>query len=192
MSLVEVTGLRKNYGGVSVVNDLSFQVDRGEIFGRLGPNGAGKTTAMMILAGLRDADGESVRIEDVPQTGGRPRQNRLLGLVPQELALYPDLTGRENLQCFGTIYSLRGDRLRERVDHLLDDIGLREHADQYVKSFSGGMKRRLNFGAGLIHEPHLVILDEPTAGVDPQSRSHLLFIINLMARSFIAERDRRH
>jgi ABC-2 type transport system ATP-binding protein len=186
MSLVEVSGLRKIYGGTPVVDDLTFHVERGEIFGLLGPNGAGKTTAMMILAGLRDADSGSVRIGDHDPAGAPLRRNRLLGLVPQELAIYPDLTGRENLSFFGAIYGLRGARLRERVACLLDETGLADHADQYVRTFSGGMKRRLNVGAGLLHEPQLVILDEPTVGVDPQSRSHLLEAVQRLASRGVA------
>src|SRR5690242_9065082 len=126
MSLVDVSGLRKTYGGVAVVDDLSFCVEKGEIFGLLGPNGAGKTTAMMILAGLRDPDAGTITIGGAPR-GRRPRNGRL-GLVPQELAIYPELTGRENLQFFAAIYSLRSDRLRKRVDDVLDLIGLREHS----------------------------------------------------------------
>jgi len=182
MSLVEVSGLRKTYGGVAVVDDLSFCVEEGEIFGLLGPNGAGKTTAMMILAGLREPDAGTVAIGEAP-AGDRRTRNGRLGLVPQELAIYPELTGRENLQFFGGIHGLRGGRLRERVDELLNQIGLKEHSEQYVRTFSGGMKRRLNFGAGLLHEPKLVILDEPTVGVDPQSRSHLLEAVQHLAAS---------
>jgi ABC-2 type transport system ATP-binding protein len=182
MSLIEVSGLRKDYGGVPVVDDLSFCVESGEIFGLLGPNGAGKTTAMMILAGLCAPDGGTVKIGEAP-AGERRRHKGRLGLVPQELAIYPELTGRENLQFFAAVYGLRGERLRQRVDGLLELVGLGEHAEQYVRTYSGGMKRRLNFGAGLLHEPELVILDEPTVGVDPQSRSHLLESVEHLAAS---------
>lgn len=181
MSLVEVSGLRKAYAGDPVVDDLNFCVERGEIFGLLGPNGAGKTTTMMILVGLREADGGTVKFGDAAASVENGRRRRILGLVPQELAIYPDLTGRENLNFFGAIYGLRSDRLRERVARLLDLTGLDEQADHYVKTYSGGMKRRLNFGAGLLHEPELVILDEPTVGVDPQSRSHLLESVRQLA-----------
>jgi len=185
MSLLEVSHLKKSFNGKPAVDDLSFRVEAGEIFGLLGPNGAGKSTAMMMIAGLSRPDaGEVIFSSDSNGNshGTATRGNRfVLGLVPQELAIYPDLTGRENLSFFAQIYGMRGARLRERVDHVLDQIGLAENADQYVRAFSGGMKRRLNFGAGLLHEPQLVILDEPTVGVDPQSRSHLLESVERLA-----------
>lgn len=183
MSLLEVSHLTKAYNGKPAVDDLSFRVEAGEIFGLLGPNGAGKTTAMMVIAGLRPPDGGTVRMGDISAANGTPVRNRILGLVPQELAIYPDLTGRENLEFFGRIYSLRGPTLRKRVEMVLDEIGLVEHAERYVRTYSGGMKRRLNFGAGLLHEPKLVILDEPTVGVDPQSRAHLLDSVRRLASS---------
>jgi len=181
MSLLEVSHLRKSYDGRPAVDDLSFCVERGEIFGLLGPNGAGKSTAMMIVAGLRQPDGGAVTIAGRGATYADPEHSRDLGLVPQELAIYPALTGRENLQFFGRIYGLRGSPLQKRVDDVLELTGLCDHADQYVQTFSGGMKRRLNFGAGLVHEPQLVILDEPTVGVDPQSRAHLLEAVRHLA-----------
>lgn len=174
MSLLEVEHLRKTYGDFVAVDDLSFEVDQGEILGLLGPNGAGKTTAMMILAGLRSADGGEVRIGGKPFTNNPAERKRAMGVVPQELAIYPDLTGQENLSFFGSLYGYTGARLKQRVEELLEIVGLTEFGGQYVRNYSGGMKRRLNFSVGIIHEPRLVILDEPTVGVDPQSRSHLL------------------
>src|SRR5215471_812242 len=159
MSLLEVSHLKKSYDGKAAVEDLTFCVESGEIFGLLGPNGAGKSTTMMMVAGLRRPDGGEVRIAGQPSNGVHANGYRALGLVPQELAIYPDLTGRENLEFFGLVNGLRGDRLRERVESLLREIGLAEHADQYVRTFSGGMKRRLNFACGLLHEPQLIILD---------------------------------
>lgn len=181
MSLLEVSHLRKSFDGRAAVDDLSFSVEAGEIFGLLGPNGAGKSTAMMIIAGLLPADAGNVRIDGQSWNGHHAGQKLFLGLVPQELAVYPDLTGRENLEFFGKIYGLRGGRLRERVDNVVEQIGLAEHARRYVREYSGGMKRRLNFGAGLLHEPRLLILDEPTVGVDPQSRAHLLDSVRKLA-----------
>jgi ABC-2 type transport system ATP-binding protein len=179
--LLEVSHLRKSYGSMVAVDDLSFHVNAGEIFGLVGPNGAGKSTTMMILAGIRRADGGQVAIDGHPAGQGHRAIQSMLGVVPQDLAIYADLTARENLNFFGQIYRVRGAELKSRVDRILAQIGLEAQADQYVRTFSGGMKRRLNFGLALIHEPQLVILDEPTVGVDPQSRSHLLDCIRQLA-----------
>lgn len=174
MSLLEVSHLRKSYNGTPAVDDLSFQVNAGEVFGLLGPNGAGKTTTMMMLAGLRKADAGSVTIDGHSFANGGYDLKMILGVAPQDLAVYPDLTARENLAFFGRLYGLHGAVLNERINFVLEHIGLVPHANQHVGTFSGGMKRRLNFGVALLHRPRLVILDEPTVGVDPQSRSHLL------------------
>jgi ABC-2 type transport system ATP-binding protein len=186
VSLLEVSHLKKSYDGNAVVDDLTFAVETGEIFGLLGPNGAGKSTTMMMVAGLRSPDEGEIHIDGTPLDATGLAHRRVLGLVPQELAIYPDLTGRENLEFFGEIYGLRSGRLQNRVNHVLDQVELNHHADQPVRTFSGGMKRRLNFGAGLLHEPKLVILDEPTVGVDPQSRSHLLASVRRLADSGVA------
>ncbi len=174
MSLLDVVELRKSYDGHVAVDGLSFSVAAGEIFGLLGPNGAGKSTTMMMLAGLRAADSGSVTIDGHSFDSGARELKQILGVVPQDLAIYPDLTARENLEFFGKLYGIRGKTLAERVDRILGQIGLTQNANSYGKTFSGGMKRRLNFGVALLHQPKLVILDEPTVGVDPQSRSHLL------------------
>ena len=181
MSLLEVSHLRKSFGSTVAVDDLSFRVEAGEIFGLVGPNGAGKSTAMMILAGLLRADSGTVTIAG--HTAGKSDQDRkrILGVVPQDLAIYADLTARENLDFFGQIYGIRGAELERRIQRVLDQTGLTAHAAQLVRTFSGGMKRRLNFGVALLHDPRLVILDEPTVGVDPQSRSHLLECIKQLA-----------
>lgn len=186
MSLLTVSQLKKSYDAKVVVDGLTFNGEKREVFGLLGPNGAGKSTAILMIAGLRTPDAGEIRIDgsliDTAHVAGRS----MLGLVPQELAIYPDLTGRENLAFFGEIYGLRSNRLRERVDEVLEQTELQDHADQPVRTFSGGMKRRLNFGAGLLHKPRLVILDEPTVGVDPQSRAHLLDSVRRLADSGVA------
>ena len=175
MRLLEVSHLRKTFGGnVVAVDDLSFHLDEGEIFGLVGPNGAGKTTTMTMLAGLLKPDSGSIRIHGQPFDPRQLKQRSILGMVPQNLAIYPELTAIENLRFFGGVYGLRGTRLKQRADAVLQLTGLTERADGLVNTFSGGMKRRLNFGIALLHEPRLVYLDEPTVGVDPQSRSHLL------------------
>lgn len=186
MKLLEVERLHKKYGDFVALHDVSFEVDAGEVLGLLGPNGAGKSTAMMILAGLRNSDGGEIRIRGERFSDDPPRFRRVMGVVPQELAVYPDLTGLENLHFFGRLYGYTGADLRRRVDEALAVVGLTDFAGQYVRAYSGGMKRRLNFSVGILHDPHLVILDEPTVGVDPQSRSHLLECVRRLATSGVA------
>jgi ABC-2 type transport system ATP-binding protein len=181
MSLLEVSHLRKSYGSNVAVDDLSFHVEAGEIFGLVGPNGAGKSTTMMILAGLRQADAGTATIAGQASGQGNHALQQILGVVPQDLAIYADLTAAENLDFFGGIYGLRGADLKRRIANVLEMLGLTSHADQFVSTFSGGMKRRLNFGVAVLHDPKFVILDEPTVGVDPQSRSHLLECVKKLA-----------
>ena len=145
----------------------------GELFGLLGPNGAGKTTLLSILSCLLEPTAGEVRLEGRPVRRGDARLRRLIGVAPQELALYGDLTARENLHFFGELYGLRGAALRARVNEVLAAVALADKADDRVHTFSGGMKRRLNLGAALVHGPRLLLLDEPTVGVDPQSRNHI-------------------
>jgi len=168
---LEVVGLEKRYGPLEALRQVSFHVQEGEMFGLLGPNGAGKTTLTSIVAGLVCPTAGSVRLfgQEVHYEDREAR--RSLGLVPQELALYGELTAQENLAFFGELYGLDGDRLRRRVQAVLDAIGLADRARHRVSTFSGGMKRRLNLGCALVHEPRLLLLYEPTVGVDPQSRN---------------------
>lgn len=174
MSLLEVIDLRKRFGDLVAVDGVSFQVHRGEVFGLLGPNGAGKSTTMMMICGQLRPDSGEVRINGQTLRRSSHELRMALGVVPQDLAVYPDLTARENLRFFGSLYGLRGDLLKRRIDVALELTGLTGRANDYVGTFSGGMMRRLNFGVAVLHEPDLLILDEPTVGVDPQSRSHLL------------------
>jgi len=182
MSLLEVEHLRKKYGDFVALADLSFEVAAGEVLGLLGPNGAGKSTAMMILAGLLPSDGGTVRIDGQPFDQDPARLKQTMGVVPQGLAIYPDLTGSENLRFFGSLYGYSGRELTERANRALADVGLSDWGDKFVRTYSGGMKRRLNFAVGVLHEPRLVILDEPTVGVDPQSRNHLLECVRALTR----------
>lgn len=182
MSLLDVQHLRKSYGAHRAVDDLSFTVEAGDVLGLLGPNGAGKTTAMLMIAGLLTPDAGTIRLNGEPFNPRSLAMKPLLGVVPQDLAIYPDLTAYENLNFFGRLYGLRGRKLRERIAEVLDWIGLTHSAHNRAGEFSGGMKRRLNFGVALLHEPRLLILDEPTVGVDPQSRSHLLDCVRELAR----------
>jgi len=168
-----VDNLTKHYGPHRALDGVSFSVEKGECFGLLGPNGAGKTTLLSILSCLRGADGGKACLDGQTITPANQEVRYALGAAPQEIAVYGGLTARENLRFFGELYGLGGAQLKERVDSLLEAVGLHGRADTRAETFSGGMLRRLNFAAALVHEPALLLLDEPTAGVDPQSRNHL-------------------
>ena len=170
-NIVEAQGLVKRYGDIEAVRGLSFAIRRGEIFGFLGPNGAGKTTTISMLSCLLEPTGGTATVAGYDVVKAPQQVKRRIGLVPQELALYPTLSARDNLNFYGRIYGLRGRALRQRVDETLEMVGLAERAGGAVETFSGGMKRRLNIAAGLLHRPEVLFLDEPTVGVDPQSRN---------------------
>jgi ABC-2 type transport system ATP-binding protein len=169
-----VSGLAKSYGDLQAVTDLSFEVAPGETFGLLGPNGAGKTTSISMICGLLAPDAGSIAVEGVHIRPGSIAGRELIGYVPQELALYPDLSGQENLTFFGRLYGLRGAEAKSRIGETLEMVGLTDRAGDKVSEYSGGMQRRLNIAAGLLHRPKLLILDEPTVGIDPQSRNAIL------------------
>jgi ABC-2 type transport system ATP-binding protein len=175
--MIEVRDLVKSFGEVHALAGVSFTVADGEVFGLLGPNGAGKTTTISILSGLLAADSGTVRVGgmDVRSEGKRVRAT--MGVVPQDIALYEELTGRENLHFWGGLYGLRGAALREAADAALDTVELADRGDDAVREYSGGMKRRLNLAVGLIHDPRVILLDEPTLGIDPQARISVLDII---------------
>ncbi|HVR32099.1 MAG TPA: ABC transporter ATP-binding protein [Acidimicrobiia bacterium] len=172
--VLTVDGITKSFGDIRAVRGVAFHIEPGETYGLLGPNGAGKTTSINIIAGLLEPDAGSVMVLGQPLTTRTTRPKKAVGLVPQELAIYPDLSARENLGFFGRLYELAGDQLTRRIDHVLEVVGLADRADDQAKEYSGGMKRRLNIAIGLLHEPALLILDEPTVGVDPQSRNAIL------------------
>jgi ABC-2 type transport system ATP-binding protein len=171
---LECSGLRKVFDDLVAVDDVGFHIDPGETYGLLGPNGAGKTTSISMISGLLTRDDGSVTIGGQEMTTTSLEAKGLLGLVPQDIAVYPDLTARENLVFFGKLYGMAGKGLFSRVDEVLTVIGLTDRAGDRAEDFSGGMKRRLNIGIGLLHKPRLLILDEPTVGVDPQSRNAIL------------------
>jgi ABC-2 type transport system ATP-binding protein len=171
--MLAVTDLHKRYGERVALEKVTFEVAGGELFGLLGPNGAGKTTLISILSGLTAATAGSATLLGRPVTPADPDARRLIGIAPQELALYPELTARENLAFFGRLYGLRGRELREHVGEVLAAVALTDRADDRAGTFSGGMKRRLNLGIAVLHRPRILFLDEPTAGVDPQSRNHI-------------------
>jgi ABC-2 type transport system ATP-binding protein len=175
--LIEVQELVKTYGSIAAVDRVSFRVERGELFGLLGPNGAGKTTTISVLSTLVPADGGRATVAgcDVARDPGGVR--RRIGMVPQEIALYLDLDARDNLNFWGRLYGLQGNDLQRRTEKMLEEVELASHARQKVASFSGGMKRRLNLAAGLMHGPEVLFLDEPTVGIDAQARSRILDLI---------------
>lgn len=170
---LELRNLHKRYDETAALADVSFRVEPGELFGLLGPNGAGKTTLLSIAAGLLAATSGTAEVFGQVVSPSNRDLRRLVGIVPQEIALYGELSARENLEFFGKLYGLGGAELRRRSGELLDAVGLADRAGDRVGTFSGGMKRRLNLGVALMHGPRLLLLDEPTTGVDPHSRNHI-------------------
>jgi ABC-2 type transport system ATP-binding protein len=181
-SILETRSLVKKYGALPAVDDLSFSIEEGEIFGLLGPNGAGKSTTISMLTGLFPPDSGEIRILGFDAVADAEKVKQIIGIVPQDLALYPSLTGRENLRFFGEMYGLGGKRLKERVDSVLELVSMTERAGDLVRTYSGGMKRRLNLAVGLVNNPRILFLDEPTVGVDPQSRNHIFESVERLNR----------
>jgi ABC-2 type transport system ATP-binding protein len=175
--------LKKSFGDLEAVKGISLQIARGEVFGLLGPNGAGKTTTISMLTGLLEPTGGQITVDGLELESHTNEVKAKMGLVPQELALYLTLSARQNLMFFGRIYGLKGKELRQRVDEVLEMIGLSERANDPVKEYSGGMKRRVNIGAGLLHKPEVLFLDEPTVGVDPQSRNAIFESVEALNRA---------
>jgi len=171
---IEVHDLRKSFGDFQAVQGASFSAQAGEVLSLLGPNGAGKSTTISMLSGLLAPTSGEACIMGHSVTKEPEAAKRSLGVVPQDIALYPDLSARENLVFWGKMYGLRGSELKVRVDEVLEVIGLADRQKDHVGKFSGGMKRRVNIGAALLHKPDVVIMDEPTVGIDPQSRRHIL------------------
>jgi ABC-2 type transport system ATP-binding protein len=175
--------LTKRYGTLTALADVSLTVAPGEFFGLLGPNGAGKSTLMSLIAGLRAAEGGSITLGGVPLTPTATAGRVSLGLVPQHIALYQELSAAQNLRIFGQLYGLRGTVLRERVEEALVAVQLADRRQDQVKTFSGGMQRRLNLAAALLHRPKLLLCDEPTVGVDPQSRNAIFEYLEQLNRN---------
>ncbi|MCP4293029.1 MAG: ABC transporter ATP-binding protein [bacterium] len=181
--MIRVQNLVKKYGAHRAVDGISFEVGKGELFGLLGPNGAGKTTTINTLATLLPPDGGQASIGGHDVASSADKVRRLLGVVPQEIALYTDLNARDNLRFWGELYGLGGKSLDHRVSELLDLAALTEHSTQKVSTFSGGMKRRLNMVVGLVHSPEVLFLDEPTVGIDAQARTRILEMIAQLGQS---------
>ncbi|HLT56982.1 MAG TPA: ABC transporter ATP-binding protein [Bacillota bacterium] len=172
--MIELVDLSKRYKQTEAVKKVNLFIERGEIVGLLGPNGAGKSTLISMLASLLEPTSGDVRFQKKSVLRNPQPLRKVIGMVPQDIALYEDLTAEENLHFFGRIYRLKGKELKKKIEEVLEQIGLTEHRKDIVKRFSGGMKRRLNIGVAMLHEPELIIMDEPTVGIDPQSRNYIL------------------
>jgi ABC-2 type transport system ATP-binding protein len=172
-TIIEIAGLSKTYKGskVPAINNISLKIEQGEVFGLLGPNGAGKTTTISILCGLFAPSHGEVYVDGLSIRNDKEQIKSIIGIVPQDIALYPSLTAYENLRFIGRMYGLKGKILKSRIYKYVELLGLEESLRKQVKTFSGGMKRRINLVAGLLHDPKIVFLDEPTVGVDVQSRN---------------------
>lgn len=180
--MLSLNSLTLRYGSLVALDRVSLQIERGEFFGLLGPNGAGKSSLMSIIAGLRAPDSGEARVHGSPIATRSPEVVGAIGFVPQSIALYEDLTALENLQIFGRLYGLGGKRLKDRIETCLDAVQLSDRRRHAVKTFSGGMQRRLNLAASLLHEPRLLLCDEPTVGVDPQSRNAIFDLLEQLNR----------
>ncbi|MDQ4028911.1 MAG: ABC transporter ATP-binding protein [Actinomycetota bacterium] len=184
--VLECRELRKTFGDRIAVDGVGFDIAPRETYGLLGPNGAGKTTTISMICGLLRRDGGRVTVDGKSLDTNTTDAKASIGYVPQDLAIYPDLTGRENLQFFGRLYGISRDELKRRSDEILEVIGLADRADDATDDYSGGMKRRLNIGIGLLHRPKLLVLDEPTVGVDPQSRNAILSSVEQLSEAGMA------
>jgi len=180
--MIRVKDLQKSYGNLRAVDGISFEIPEGEMFGFLGPNGAGKTTTLSMISGLLRPDRGRVSIGEIDVWHSPKEAKRILGLVPQDLALYEELTARENLMFWGSLFRLPRSELKANIELWLDRVGLKGRGREAVSKFSGGMKRRLNLAIGLVHNPKVVLLDEPTVGIDPQARKNILDIIREIAK----------
>ncbi len=183
--MLKVENLYKSFGNINAVDGISFEVERGEVFGLLGPNGAGKSTTISIISTLIKPTSGEVFFEGESISKNPKNIRQKLGIVPQDIALYPTLTGYENLKFWGNLYGLKGAGLKKRINEVADIIGLNGRLKDKVEKYSGGMKRRLNIGAALLHQPELLIMDEPTVGIDPQSRSHILDTVQKLSEQGI-------
>jgi len=182
MSMLKVERLSKSFGAIHAVDSVGFEVRPGEIYGLLGPNGAGKTTTISMISGLLKPDSGEVSVAGAPFWSSPQKAKRIMGVVPQELAIYEELTGRENLEFWGRMAGLSARDAKARAAELLVALTLTDRAKDAVKTYSGGMKRRINLGCALLHHPQLLLLDEPTVGIDPQARLNILeFVRNLRA-----------
>lgn len=171
---IKLNNVIKRYGSNLAVDNITLEIENGEIFGLLGPNGAGKSTTIKMIMGLLKANSGEITVNGIDVRKNSLEAKKILGLVPQELAIYENMTARENVDFLARLYGLRGKDLKEKVNEALEFTGLMEKEKEVVKKFSGGMKRRLNIACAIVHQPEIIIMDEPTVGIDPQSRNHIL------------------
>lgn len=174
LSFIEIKNLVKRYKGNTAVDNINFHIEKGELFGLLGPNGAGKSTTISMLSGILKPSSGNIYINGNDVVEKNMMVKKILGLVPQDIALYPTLSAKENLMFWGKMYGVPKVVLKNRVSEVLQIVGLEERKNEMIKNYSGGMKRRINIGAALLHNPEILIMDEPTVGIDPQSRNHIL------------------
>ena len=185
--IIQIRSLRKQYNppdGPLAVRGVDLEIEEGEVYSLLGPNGAGKTTTISMISGLLTPSGGEAIIAGHNIVTEPEAAKRMIGVVPQEIALYQRLTARQNLRFFGQLYDLRGKALNTAIDEVLDFIDLKDRADERIETYSGGMKRRLNIGVGLLHKPKIVYMDEPTVGIDPQSRRHILDTVQELKNNY--------
>lgn len=180
MAMILCDKVNKHYENNHVVNDLDLTINKGEIFGLLGPNGAGKTTSISMMTSQILPSNGTIKINDLDGITKRKEIKKIVGIVPQDIALYPMLNAIDNLKFFGELYGIKGQILKDRVNELLSLVGLADRAKEPIKNYSGGMKRRINIAAALIHQPLVVFMDEPTVGIDPQSRNQIFDLIKLL------------
>lgn len=178
--MIQVTNLSKSYGDIKAVNDISFEITKGEIFGLLGPNGAGKSTTLNMMSTVVKNDTGTIVIDGLDARNNSEKSKRLIGVVPQEISLYEDLSAYQNLMFWGNLYGIPSKELKERIDKTLELIGLLDRKKDAIKTYSGGMKRRINIAAALLHQPKVLFMDEPTVGIDPQSRNHIFEVIETL------------
>jgi ABC-2 type transport system ATP-binding protein len=184
MKAIEIRSLTKRFNDKLVIDNISLEIGKGEIFGLVGPNGAGKSTLMNLIVGLFSIDKGEILVGGCSISKEPLKAKAKIGLVPQEIALFESLTAKENLEYWGGLYGLKGLLLKERINEAIETAALKEHTKKIVKNYSGGMKRRLNIAAAMMHHPEILIMDEPTVGVDPQSRNHIFEVTKKMNKEF--------
>ena len=177
MNIIEVKNIYKSFDNLQALDGLDFQVKRGEIYGLLGPNGAGKSTTINILSGLLSIDNGEVLINEYSLMDKQHKVKELIGVVPQEIALYDEMSAFDNLMFWGSLYAIPKKKLKQKVQETLELLGLSDRQKEPINNFSGGMKRRINIGAAILHQPKILLMDEPTVGIDPQSRNHIFELI---------------
>lgn len=178
--MIQVTNLSKSFANTKAVDDINFEIRKGEIFGLLGPNGAGKSTILNMMSTILKSDNGTISIEGLDVKPNSKESKQLIGVVPQEISLYEELSAYENLLFWGNLYGIPSKELKERINSTLELIGLSDRKKDLIKTYSGGMKRRINIAAALLHKPKILLMDEPTVGIDPQSRNRIFEVVETL------------